>query len=60
MQRQTWGGQDRLSSLSLFLFMLPLALSLSEWFCAMKEGGKKGEMPFREGGPLGLDLSGST
>lgn len=51
-------GWTRSSLLTLFASLYVPALS--EWFFAMKKGGKKGEMHFREGGPLGPDLSGST
>lgn len=46
-------GWTRSSLLTLSVSLYVPALS------AMREG-KKGEMPFREGGPLGPDLSGST
>lgn len=51
-------GWTRSSLLTLSVSLYVPALS--EWLCAVKEGEKKGEMQFREGGPLGPDLSGST
>lgn len=50
-------GWTRSSLLTLSVSLYVPALS--EWFCAAKEGGGR-RNAVREGGPLGLDLSGST